>query len=195
MPKKKLPKDVQRIYLCADELNALLTLLDRLGDLDVESDNSILTVAGELKEKFLRYGKKYEKDGERFAMRRIRRPQEKPRQEPGELLEPPHEPLHHASTHRIKGSGPSVYVAMSHWRVLYQKQRWRGGAGDSFPASPLGELREKAGRATTKPPRSCPRHLPTHKEKHTVEQLPVGLIPLRYVLYSARQQGLRPLPL
>ena len=67
MPKKKLPKDVQRIYLCADELNALLTLLDRLGDLDVESDNSILTVAGELKEKFLRYGKKYEKDGEEFA--------------------------------------------------------------------------------------------------------------------------------
>ena len=67
MPRKKLSKDVQRIYLCEEELNALLTLLDRLGNLDVESDNSILTVARELKEKFLRYGKKYEKDGEEFA--------------------------------------------------------------------------------------------------------------------------------
>ena len=65
----------------------------------------------------------------------------------------------------------------------------------SPPLRRLRKFREKAGRATTKPPRSCPRHLPTHKEKHTVEQLPAGLIPLRYVLYSARQQGLRPLPL
>ena len=40
-----------------------------------------------------------------------------------------------------------------------------------------------------------PLCLPTPKEKHTVEQLPVGLIPLRYALYSARQQGLRHLPL
>jgi hypothetical protein len=67
MPKKKLPRDVQRICLCAEELNALLTLLDKLGNIDVESDNSILTDARMLKEKFLRYGKKYEKDGDRFA--------------------------------------------------------------------------------------------------------------------------------
>ena len=67
MPRKKLPKDVRRIYLCADEVNALLTLLEKLGNLDVEPDNSILADAIALKEKFLRYGKKYEKDGERFV--------------------------------------------------------------------------------------------------------------------------------
>ena len=65
MPHRKIPKDAFPVYLSAEEVNALLSMLDRFCEAEVDPENFIRKAAHLLRDKILKHGRTFQANGER----------------------------------------------------------------------------------------------------------------------------------